>query len=436
MSDDSCHEPPSDMERYSKGKQPEKRFQNLVFVSIVLSLGAILVIGSLAPYFFLPRPSDITLNEGEALIYYNEACGECAIYIDDELIPTLRIGGISTVHKKDYINERSYRGELGAINDRLGIPAHLQSHIATFVKKDTTMVFEGHVPEHVISDLMTNSSALNLSRILVYQEEMRDPTTYTAWDFEGEDREYAIDVPISEFLLWYGQGSPSTSTEESLLPLVLVTGFLDGINPCAIAVLLFFITFLFVIRRTRGNVARMGAVYILSIFFVYFFIGIGLLRAIVLSGQPHLLAYVGSSLILVLGTLSLLQYFFPNLPLTFKMPERTWTKTKDWISRATLPSSLVAGLLVGLCTFPCSGGIYVAVLTLIASETTYFEGVGYLYLYNIMFVLPLILILAFTSNRLVARKLTGWERSNSRLIVLFSGIVMILLGVAFLLFLI
>ena len=436
MSDDSCHEPPSDMERYSKGKQPEKRFQNLVFVSIVLSLGAILVIGSLAPYFFLPRPSDITLNEGEALIYYNEACGECAIYIDDELIPTLRIGGISTVHKKDYINERSYRGELGAINDQLGIPAHLQSHIATFVKKDTTMVFEGHVPEHVISDLMTNSSALNLSRILVYQEEMRDPTTYTAWDFEGEDREYAIDVPISEFLLWYGQGSPSTSTEESLLPLVLVTGFLDGINPCAIAVLLFFITFLFVIRRTRGNVARMGAVYILSIFFVYFFIGIGLLRAIVLSGQPHLLAYVGSSLILVLGTLSLLQYFFPNLPLTFKMPERTWTKTKDWISRATLPSSLVAGLLVGLCTFPCSGGIYVAVLTLIASETTYFEGVGYLYLYNIMFVLPLILILAFTSNRLVARKLTGWERSNSRLIVLFSGIVMILLGVAFLLFLI
>ncbi|MCJ2669096.1 MAG: hypothetical protein LN416_01120 [Candidatus Thermoplasmatota archaeon] len=436
MSDDSCHEPPSDMERYSKEKQPEKRFQNLVFVSIVLSLGAIMVIGSLAPYFFLPRPSDITLNEGEALIYYNEACGECAIYIDDELIPTLRIGGISTVHKKDYINERSYRGELSAINDQLGIPPHLQSHIATFVKKNTTMVFEGHVPEHVISDLMTNSSALNLSRILVYQEEMRDPTTYTAWDFEGEDREYAIDVPISEFLLWYGQGSPSTSTEESLLPLVLITGFLDGINPCAIAVLLFFITFLFVIRRTRGNVATMGAVYILSIFFVYFFIGIGLLRAIVLSGQPHLLAYVGSSLILVLGTLSLLQYFFPNLPLTFKMPERTWTKTKDWISRATLPSSLVAGLLVGLCTFPCSGGIYVAVLTLIASETTYFEGVGYLYLYNIMFVLPLILILVFTSNRFVARKLTGWERSNSRLIVLFSGIVMILLGVAFLLFLI
>jgi cytochrome c biogenesis protein CcdA len=432
---DSCHEPLSDKE-FAEEEQPEKRFQNIDFVSMVLSLIAILIIGSLAPYFFVHQPENKTLNEGEALIYYNEACGECAMYIDDELIPTLQDGGISAVHKKDYINERSYRGELNAINGQLGIPAHLQSHIATFVKKNITMVFEGHVPEHVISDLMLNSSLLNLSKILVYQEEMRNPTTYAAWGFEGEDREYAIDIPISEFLLWFGQGSSSGSTEESLLPLVLVTGFLDGINPCAIAVLLFFITFLFVIRRTRGNVAKMGTIYVLSIFVVYFFIGIGLLQAIVLSGQPHLLAYVGASLILVLGGLSLLQYFLPNLRLTFKMPEKTWTKAKEWIFKATLPSSMVAGLLVGLCTFPCSGGIYVAILTLLASQTTYFEGVGYLYLYNIMFVLPLILILAVTSNRFVARNLVTWERSNSRVIILFSGIVMIILGVAFLLYLI
>jgi cytochrome c biogenesis protein CcdA len=436
MSDDSCHDPPSDLERYSEEEQPERRHQNLVFVTIIFSLLAILVVGSVLPFFFVDQPESVSLNEDEALIYFNEACGECAIYIDDELIPTLQAEGVSTIIKKDYINERSFRAELSSINEYLGIPSHLQSHIATFVQKNITMVFEGHVPEHVITDLVSNSSSLNLSKILVYQEEMRDPTTYTAWGFEGEDREYVIDAPISDFLLWFSQGSHSTGTEESLLPLVIVTGFLDGINPCAIAVLLFFISFLFVIRRTRGNVAKMGTVYILAIFFVYFFIGIGLLRAIILSGQPHLLAWVGSSLILVLGTLSLLQYFFPNLPLTFKMPERTWTKAKDWIFRATLPASLVAGLLVGLCTFPCSGGIYVAVLTLLASQTTYFEGVGYLYIYNIMFVLPLVIILAATSNRFVARKLTTWERSNSRFIVLFSGVVMIVLGVAFLLFLV
>ena len=420
-------------EQVPEEDRQEERFQNLTLVLIFASLISILIIGSFAPYFFVSKPESVELVEGEAIVYYNEACAMCAVYIDDDLIPALQANGAAAVHKRDYINERDYRGELNALNDELGIPAHLQSHIATFVRKDVTFVFEGHVPEHVVADLMTNSSSLNLSKILVYQEEMEDPVSYTAWGFEGEQREYSIDAPISEFLLWF-EGAPSSDQrDESLLGLVLVTGLLDGINPCAIAVLLFFITFLFVIRRTRGNVAKMGAVYILAIFFVYFFIGIGLLRAIVISGQPHLLAYVGSSLILVLGTLSLVQYFLPERTLTFKMPARTWERAKDWITKATLPSSMVAGLLVGLCTFPCSGGIYVAVLTLLASKTTYFEGVGYLYLYNIMFVLPLVALLAVASNRFVARKLANWERSKNRYLTLFSGIVMILLGVGFLL---
>jgi cytochrome c biogenesis protein CcdA len=430
MSD--CHDA-EEVAEHAPDEPSEQRCQNLTVVLIFASLISILVIGSFAPYFFVAQPESVELAEGEAIVYYNEACAMCAVYIDDDLIPALRAGGAGTVHKRDYINERSYRGELSALNDELGIPPHLQSHIATFVRKDITFVFEGHVPEHVIADLMANSSSLNLSKILVYQEEMEDPVSYTAWGFEGEQREYPIDTPIADFLLWFGQAPGSDLDDESLLGLVLVTGLLDGINPCAIAVLLFFITFLFVIRRTRGNVARMGAVYILAIFFVYFFIGIGLLRAIVISGQPHLLAYVGSTLILVLGTLSLAQYFLPERKLTFKMPARTWERAKDWITRATLPSSMVAGLLVGLCTFPCSGGIYVAVLTLLASKTTYFEGVGYLYLYNIMFVLPLVALLAVTSNRFVARKLANWERSKSRNLTLLSGIVMILLGVGFLL---
>ncbi|GFP39531.1 hypothetical protein HKBW3S47_01229, partial [Candidatus Hakubella thermalkaliphila] len=73
--------------------------------------------------------------------------------------------------------------------------------------------------------------------------------------------------------------------------------------------------------------------------------------------------------------------------------------------RATLPSSLALGVLVGLCTFPCSGGIYVAVIGLLASQKSYFQGLGYLLAYNVMFILPLIAILALASNRVVTTKL-------------------------------
>lgn len=53
-----------------------------------------------------------------------------------------------------------------------------------------------------------------------------------------------------------------------------------------------------------------------------------------------------------------------------------------------------AGVLVGLCTVPCSGAIYLAVLGLLASQATFPKGLAYLGLYNALFVLPLVALLA------------------------------------------
>ncbi len=440
MSSEPCHESADDLdldetETLGSIEQPEQRFQNLAFFTIVISLLGILIVGSILPFYFSEEPPSVSLVEGQALVYFNEACGECALYIDDELIPALRNHGIVDIVKKDYLNDRRYRSEMNSLNDDLGVPNHLQSHISTYVKKNATMVFEGHIPLHIVNDLMANSTVLHVDKMLVLQDEMKNAKTYIAWAFDGEAQEYPVGTPISTYLSWFTKnvGTGPDEGEEDLLPLVLAAGFLDGLNPCAFAVLLFFISFLFVIRRTRLNVLKMGIVYVLAIFFVYFFIGIGLLSAIVISGQPHLMAIVGSSLLIVLGALSILQYFFPNIPLSFHMPEGTWDRAKSWIFKATLPSALVAGLLVGLCTFPCSGGIYVAVLGLLASQTTYFEGTGYLYIYNFMFILPLLIVLFVTSNRVVARKMANWERSESSKIRVFSGLTMVIIGLVILL---
>jgi cytochrome c biogenesis protein CcdA len=82
-----------------------------------------------------------------------------------------------------------------------------------------------------------------------------------------------------------------------------------------------------------------------------------------------------------------------------------------------------------LCTFPCSGGIYVAVIGLLAAQTTYWEGLGYLYLYNLAFVLPLVLILAVASNKGLARRTTSWERRHTDMIRQVSGAAMIVVGI-------
>lgn len=219
-----------------------------------------------------------------------------------------------------------------------------------------------------------------------------------------------------------------------MLPLVVGTGFVDGLNPCAFAVLLFFIAFLFTIRKTKASIWRMGLVYISAIYLVYLGIGIGLLKTILITGQHHLMAKIGAWLVIVLGVINLKDYFFPRLPGKLRIP--TWSKEtlQSWMHKATLPAAAVLGTLVGLCVFPCSGGPYVAVIGLLAARKTYFQGLSYLLLYNLFFVLPLIIVLVLASNRKVVEKMTVWEQSKSKFLRLISGLLMIILGVIILVF--
>ena len=245
-----------------------------------------------------------------------------------------------------------------------------------------------------------------------------------------------------EYLSWFAANREQLPAAEGategtwgpkeLLPLVLWTGLLDGINPCAFAVLLFFIAFMFTLQRARAEMLLMGGVYISMIYLAYLGIGLGLLGAIVISGVPHLMAQIGSWLLIGLGLISVKDYFWYGRWFSLSVPKIGQERVFDWLKRATLPATAVAGFLVGLCTFPCSGGIYVAVLGLLSTKTTYWTGFSYLLLYNVMFVLPLVVLLLALGNRRAVGALSRWEAQNKRALKLGTGVVMILLGAAIL----
>ncbi|NOX61640.1 MAG: hypothetical protein GXP42_06805 [Chloroflexi bacterium] len=371
-------------------------------------------------------------TERQAVVYYNEACDECAVYVIGELAEVMDAHGILLV-KKDYINQRENRRELNELNDRLGVPLELQSHLATFID-DGRIILQGEPPRSVVESLLAEEAQLP-ERILVYAEE-GDKSEYRVWAFAGPVQSYSLDTPIETYLNWFeaNQASfePETTRAESLLlPAVLLTGLVDGINPCAIAILLFFVSFLFTIRKTRLSVARMGAVYIAAVFVVYFLIGLGLLRASTLL-RGHWLGQAGAVLLILLGLTNLLGAIFPNFPIRLEVPEGSKDRLQSWMYRATLPATLVLGVLVGLHTFPCSGGPYVAVLGLLASQTTFWKATGYLVLYNVMFVLPLVVVLVLSLDPVLGGKIQAWERSSSRTTRALTGAFMALLGLVLL----
>ena len=393
----------------------------------MLLLSMVLVVGASGVQASVPDP---------VTVYYNRACADCLHYVEETVVPLLRDAGYADPVYKDYINEPENRTELLAQSDALGVPPELQSHL-TILAGDR-LILQGHVPEHVVADLLAAPSGA-FERMLVYQDKMSGATHYTAWAFRGEPQTYPIDTSIDEYLAYLEEHSeqltPPVSAEEkrALLPLVLATGFLDGLNPCAFAVLLFFIAFLFTIRRTSATIWAMGLVYVAAIYLAYFLIGLGLMQAVLFANDHHLMAKIGSWLVIGLGLINLKDYFFPHLPIHLRIPTIAHGTIRDWLKRTTFPAAAVGGFLVGLCTFPCSGGIYVAIVGLLASKVTYLQGVGYLGLYNLAFVLPLLLMLAGVGNRRVMHRMRLAEQSSRRWVRLATGLGMVAVGTIILL---
>jgi cytochrome c biogenesis protein CcdA len=370
-------------------------------------------------------------------IFFSAGCADCWPYTEDVLVPALAANGLAAEAEIHDYTAPGGRSLLLEVADSVQLPRSIADSLYAFVPTEQgTLVILGHVPPGLIGDAIRSPD--RPARLVLWQPEMHGtPREYRLWAWAGEVQTFPIATPFSDALAAaMAAGGPlpiGLANLNQLLPAVIVTGLIDSVNPCAFAVILLLLAFLFTLRKSRGHILRLGLVYIAMIFVVYFAIGLGLLRAVRFTDDPHFVARAGSWLLIGLGVLNLIEYFFPRFPIKLHMPAFAGARTHELIKQATLPATMGAGLLVGLCTFPCSGGIYVSIITLLNARTTLAWGVTYLAIYNVMFVLPLLVILAAVGNRTSAKTLARWEREQSRAIRLWFGAIMVGLGLAMLL---
>ena len=214
-----------------------------------------------------------------------------------------------------------------------------------------------------------------------------------------------------------------------MLPLVGIAALIDSINPCAFSILLLTIAFLFTLGQMRSGILRIGGSYILGVFVIYVLIGLGILQALHLFNTPHFMAKVGASLLIAFGAINVINEFFPSFPIKLRVPHAAHRKIAELMEKASMPTAFFLGVLVGLCEFPCTGGPYLMGLGLLHDQATYLKGLGYLLLYNLIFVLPLIIILFIASEEKLLAKVREWQLRENRLMRYGGGIAMILLGV-------
>lgn len=215
---------------------------------------------------------------------------------------------------------------------------------------------------------------------------------------------------------------------DSLFYLVITTGLLDSFNPCAIAILLIFMALMLTLKKSRKVIFTLGITYIIAVYLTYFAIGLGLLKALFFFNIPIVFNEIIGWILIIWGLWSIKDYFFPKLPWRLSISLRGRQIIASWAERVSIPATLVMGFLVAIFGFPCTGGIYIATLALLSAKETYFKGLLYLLIYNLMFVMPLIIIFIAAANRFVAEKMINLNEKNSPVFRLIIGLITLVMG--------
>jgi cytochrome c biogenesis protein CcdA len=197
---------------------------------------------------------------------------------------------------------------------------------------------------------------------------------------------------------------------------------------------LFFLLLTIMALGSRRKVLIVGTTFILAVFTFYFFSGLGIFTLIQTAGISRLISFIAAVIALGAGVFSIASVLIGESgPSILSIPESRKGIIDQYIRKASIPAAFAVGLLVGMFELPCTGGIYLAILSLLSSRVTMLEGIPYLLVYNVFFVLPLIIILGIFAWGIPVERLDQWRTGSRRMIRVIMGVVMIALGIILLL---
>ncbi|MBI2208236.1 hypothetical protein HYU50_01970 [Candidatus Woesearchaeota archaeon] len=210
---------------------------------------------------------------------------------------------------------------------------------------------------------------------------------------------------------------------------IITTATIDSINPCAIGVIILMISVLLAARQSIKKVLFLGSIYIISVYIVYFLAGLGL--TYYFSTLPlYLTEYIAiavASLIIIGGILEIKDYFWYGRWFSLSIPHGLSKKIHKYATKTTIVGVILLGAFVSGVELPCTGGPYLAIITLLSQNfntTAFFL----LVIYNIIFVLPLIVILLMVVLGMKLHKIKRWKQGARPYTRLLIGLLLIGLG--------
>lgn len=220
----------------------------------------------------------------------------------------------------------------------------------------------------------------------------------------------------------------SDSAAQLTLPVLVGAAIVDSINPCTIAVMVLLISAV-LYSKGKGQALISGLLFSLTIFIMYILYGFGIMHAITTLELTRIFYGIVTVAALVLAIMEI-RAFIDYKPgfMAVEMPMFLRPYAKKVTSEATSPIGVVvAAVFCSLFLIPCSSGPYLIVLGMIAKAATV-QTVTYLLLYNLIFILPMVVITVLIFfGKTTVDKVGKAKDKYIRYIHLVSGVILFLL---------
>ena len=219
----------------------------------------------------------------------------------------------------------------------------------------------------------------------------------------------------------------------SLPVFTMVIALLDAFNPCAFFVLLFLLSLL-VHAQSRARMLLVGITFVVISGLIYFMFMAAWLNLFLLVGSMPLITAVAGSLALLIGVLNTREFFINKPQVSLSIPEKAkpdlFKRMGALLSTDRLAllilSTMILAIAVNGYELLCTAGfpmVYTRTLTLQQLDPSSYYL--YLALYNVIYIIPLLVIVVLFTITLGRRKLSSQEGA---LLKLLSGMMMTFLG--------
>jgi hypothetical protein len=243
---------------------------------------------------------------------------------------------------------------------------------------------------------------------------------------ETEHDELCISTPLGEVCI--------NLTDASLPIITILLGAIDSVNPCSFFVLLFLLSLL-LYTKSRKRMVFVGGIFIFFSGFIYFLLMAAILNFVEVVRNQYIISYLAGIIAIIFGIINIKDFFYfkkgPSTSISDKQKSKLAKQMRKIIKVTSIPSLFISTVVLAisantvelLCSFYLPF-IYTGTI-LPLYDLSLVEKYFYLIFYNIVYVIPLIIIVSIMVVTLGRWKLSEFQ---GRILKLFSGIMILSLG--------